>query len=172
MKNVLLAALAAVSMNSAAADLSFNNLSLGYTQLDTSCSSDCDGFNLRGSLAFGENFFGDVDYSNYEGEVDLTYVGLGYRHHYSTNAAFIGLLGAANVDGDFGSETKAYLGIGVRGMMTPNLEGEAILRKVGSFDASARLSGTYFFTETVGGYLSVEADSDVTGLGAGVRFNF
>ncbi len=182
MKKILLAVLAsAFAFGASAAELSFNNFGVGYTRLDTSCSTDCDGFNLLGSVEINNMFSVNVDYTNIDflgANADATYLGLGLRNEFSENAAFFGQAGAARVrvDTNFGhgSSTKGFAGVGIRGMLTPQFEGEALVRKVfaNSSDASLKLTGTYFFTDTVGASLNVETSSGDTGYGAGLRMNF
>jgi hypothetical protein len=179
MKKLALALIAsAFAVNATAAELSFNNLGLTYQQADFDCSSDCDGFGIKGSVEFNEMFFGEVDYFNVDNDVSLTYLGLGLRHNISDTAAIYGLLGAARIEVDSfffdDSETKAFAGVGIRGMMTENFEGEALVRKVfiGGLDPAVKLSGTYFFTETVGGQLFVEGSDGDFGGGIGLRVNF
>ena len=178
MKKMILAAAAALfSLSATAAELSFNNFEVRYSQLDFSCGSDCDGFGLKGSVEFNELFHGELDYSRYSGGGDsasLAYLGFGARHQFNDQAAVYGLLGAVRADvGDF-DKTYGFAGVGVRGMLTENFEGEALLRKVlkGGFDPSLKLSGTYFFTETVGAQLAIETSDGDTGGDIGLRINF
>lgn len=176
MKKIVLACAAALlAANVSAAELSFNNLGINYQQLDFDCDTDCDGFGVSGSLEFNETFMGSVDYQDFESDVSVTYVGLGARHKFSDNAAIYGQLGAANLDVDgFGSETEGFVGLGVRGMVASQFEADLLLRKVtvSGSDVSAKLTGTYFFTDTVGASLFFEGADDVFGAGVGVRFNF
>ena len=183
MKKILLAVLAsAFAFGASAAELSFNNFGIGYTQADFSCSSDCDGFNLLGSLEINDLFSVNADYTNINASggssVDFTYLGLGVRSEFSDNAAFFGQVGAARIgiDTPFGddSETKGFAGVGIRGMFSEQFEGEALVRKVfaSDFDASLKLTGTYFFTDTVGASLNVETNDGDTGGGVGLRMNF
>jgi hypothetical protein len=126
MKKILVAVLAsAFACAASAAELSFNNLSVGYTQLDFSCSTDCDGYNLIGSVEINEMFSASLDYTGISGggaDADLTYLGLGIRNEFSESAAVFGQVGIGrlSVDSRFfsDSETKAFVGVGVRGMMT------------------------------------------------------
>jgi hypothetical protein len=174
MKKIVLAAIAAIAFNASAAELSFNNLGLTYQQLDSDCSSDCDGFGINGSVEFSDMFNAGIDYANYEGDVSLTYLHLGIRHEMSENAAVFGQVGAARIDAFSDNDTKAFAGVGVRGMIAEQFEGEALVRKVfvSGVDPSLKLTGTYFFTETVGGQLFAETSDGDTGYGLGLRVNF
>lgn len=183
MKKIFLTVLAsALAFGANAAELSFNNASIGYSQADFSCSSDCDGLNLLGSIEINDIFSANLDYTNIDAaggsSVDFTYLGLGVRSEFSDNAAFFGQVGAARVGIDTpvgdDSETKGFAGVGVRGMFSERFEGEALVRKVfaSNVDASLKLTGTYFFTDTVGASLNVETSNGDTGGGIGLRVNF
>ena len=174
-KLVLACAAALLAANVSAAELSFNNLSINYQQIDFDCDTDCDGVGVAGSLEFNETFMGSVDYQNVEGDLDVTFVSLGARHKFSDTAAVYGQLGAANINVDgFGSETEAFVGVGLRGMLGTQFEGDLLLRKVAvsGSDVDAKLTGTYFFTDTIGASLFLEGSDDVFGGGVGLRFNF
>jgi hypothetical protein len=175
MKKFLLAIVSATfALNAAAAELSFNNLGLGYQQLDFDCDTNCDGFRLNGSLDFNETFGGAVDFTNYEGDVNLTFVTLRAKHMLSDAAAIYGEAGVVNFDTDFGDETEAAVGVGVRGMATESLELDFNIRHIfaDNSDQIARLTGTYFFTDTVGGSINLDGADGVFGGGFGVRVNF
>jgi hypothetical protein len=182
MKKTFLAVIAsAFALNASAAELSFNNLGIGYNQIDFSCSSNCDGFNLLGSVEINEMFSASIDYtgiSDSGADLDVTYLGLGLRNEYRDNAAVFGQFGLARVsasfNGDSGSINKAFAGVGVRGMMTESIEGEAIVRKVfvNGLDPTLKLTGTYFFTDTVGASVNIETSNGDTGGGIGLRLNF
>lgn len=187
MKKILLAVVAtsvfATSFvsSASAAELSFNNLEVGYSQLDFSCSTDCDGLNLIGSVEINEMFSASIDYTGISGngaDADLTYLALGIRNEFSDSAAVFGQVGVGRVsfDSNFDSdsETKAFVGVGLRGMMTENFEGEALVRKVfvSGADPSIKLTGTYYFTDTIGASLNVEASNGDSGGGVGLRLNF
>lgn len=181
MKKILLSVLAsAMAFNASAAELSFNNLEVGYTQLDFSCSTKCDGFNLIGSVEINEMFSASVDYTGISGngaDADLTYLALGIRNEFNENAAVFGQVGVGRLsfDSNFGSdsETKAFVGVGIRGMLAESFEGEVLVRKVfvSDSDPSLKLTGTYYFTDTIGASFNVEA-SDDSGGGVGLRLNF
>ncbi len=172
MKKLILAALTLASVHAVAADLSFNNLGLRYQYLDFNCDSSCDAGGVAGSLEFNERFFGELDYQKYSG-ADLTYVGLGLRHAISDQTAFYGTVGAVRLDiGE--SLTEGYVSFGVRSMMTENFEGDAAIRYIveSESDPSVRLTGTYFFTDSVGGQAFLEGSDGLFGGGLGLRINF
>lgn len=158
------------------ADLSFNTLRVAYTQFDTDCSSDCDGLNLAGGVAFNENFFGKLDYSRYNGDFGLTFVDVGYRWNLSDASAFFATLGYARIDTNSGDVSDPTIGLGLRGMVAPSFELEGNLRYItgssGDGDAVAEFGGTYFFTETAGLNVALRGGDGFTGALVGARFNF
>ena len=182
MKKILLAVLAsAFAFGASAAELSFNNVGIGYSRADFSCNTDCDGFNLLGSVEINDMFSVNVDYTNIDffgANADVTYLGLGLRNEFSENAAFFGQAGAARVSVDTslgnGSATKGFAGVGIRGMFSEQFEGEALVRKVfaNGVDPSLKLTGTYFFTDTVGASINLETSNGESGGGIGLRINF
>jgi hypothetical protein len=175
MKKLILAAVAMAALNASAAELSFNNLGLRYQQLDFDCDTNCDGFGIAGTVEFNELLIGELDYQDYNGDVSLAYVGLGLRRGISDTTAVYGTVGAVRLDSDFGDNvTEGYLSLGMRGMITESFEGDASVRYIfeDDSDPSVKLAGTYFFTETVGGQVFLEASDGIFGGGLGLRLNF
>jgi hypothetical protein len=180
MRKMLLALLASVfAANLSAAELSFNNLGLTYHQLDFDCDTNCDGFGVQGSVQFNDMFMAGIDHSNFEGDVDLTYLTLGLKHNFSDAGAVYGQVGAARVGvdaGSFGSasETKGVVGVGIRGIAGESFETDFLIRKVfaSGSDPTARLTGTYFFSDTVGASVFVDGGDGYFGGGLGLRLNY
>lgn len=165
-----------ISGTAQSAELSFDTLRVGYTQFDTDCSSDCDGLNLAGSVAFNESFFGKLDYSGYNGDVGLTFLDVGYRWNLSDASAFFATLGYARVDTNSGDVSDPTVGFGLRGMVAPSFELDGNLRYIvgssGDGEAVAEFGGTYFFTETAGLNVALRGGDGFTGALVGARFNF
>jgi hypothetical protein len=175
MKKLLLSVAALFAINAQATDLSFNNFGLVYSQADFSCSTNCDGFGLQGSVEFSPMFSAGLDYTNYSGDFDVSYLTLGIRSEFSETAAVYGQLGLARASaGRAGSLNRSVAGVGLRGMLGERIEGDVLVRKVflKGVDASVKLTGTYFFTDTVGGQLFVEGGGSDFGGGLGLRVNF
>jgi hypothetical protein len=101
------------------------------------------------------------------------------RHQFNDTSAIYGQAGVARLklDLDFlgsDSETKGFLGVGVRSMLAPQFEGDLLVRKVfaSGSDISVKATGTYFFTETVGASLILDGADGQFGGGVGIRLNF
>lgn len=108
----------------------------GYVRADIVDESG-DGFFAKGSVAFGESFYGHASYQEatnddlgFDVSLNETVLGVGYRHAMGTNvdliaeASYVNLGAEIDVDG-FGSDSSdGYrAAVGVRGMMTPQFEG-------------------------------------------------
>jgi hypothetical protein len=183
MKKTLLATAALfLATGLSATELSFNNLSMSYKQADFDCNANCDGFNLIGGLEFSPNFGASVDYLDYAGNLSLpylTYLSFDARHNISDTAAVYGQAGAARVNFSSGpfnsqSDTKGFLGVGIRSMLALQFEGDLLVRKVfaSGSDVSVKATGTYFFTDSVGASLILDGADGQFGGGVGLRLNF
>jgi hypothetical protein len=178
MKALILAAATLFSLSASAAELSFNTLEGSYNQFDLDCSSNCDGFSLEGSVGFNETFYGTagLDTGEFSGaDVTALFLTGGARHMISDSSAVYGELGFVRVDSDdFDAETDAVAVVGIRGMFNPSFEGEAELSRIfqSGADVELGLKGTFFFTDTVGGFLGVSASDGDTGASVGLRLNF
>lgn len=180
MRQSILAALALtlLSGTAAAADLSFNNLSAGYEQLDFDCSSDCDGFGIAASAELSELFFISAAASRYEDSLNAYSGAIGVRTGGERHAWY-GQLGLAKATlstpfGRVSSDSELFIAGGIRGMVTPKLELDAGVGYVNADDAdpTVNLTGTWFFTDKLGAYLSLGGGNDLFGGGVGVRLNF
>lgn len=111
----------------------------GYVRADIVDESG-DGFFAKGSVAFGESFYGHASYQEatnddlgFDVSLNETVLGVGYRHAMGTNvdliaeASYVNLGAEIDVDG-FGSDSSdGYrAAVGVRGMMTPQFEGSRV----------------------------------------------
>lgn len=175
MKNILIAALGLSLFGTAhAADLTFNNLAVGYNQLDFDCSSNCDGVFVAGSAEINPLIFVAASYADF-GPASSSSASVGFRSSSSAVVSIYGQIGIGYVDaGRFGSDTNAFGAVGVRGMLTPSfeLDGSVAYVNVDGADPSANLTGTFFFTDTVGLGLSLGAGDGFFGGGANLRVNF
>jgi hypothetical protein len=188
MRQSILAALALtlLSGSAAAADLSFNNLTVGYEQLDFDCSSDCDGFGIAASAELSGLFFISGSASRYEDSLSAYSATFGIRTG-GTRFAWYGELGLSRASVSANSvrlsEKELVLIGGIRGLVNPNLEIDAsigysnaddrlaISRTLKS-DPTIAMTGTWFLTDTVGASLSLSGNGDLFGGGIGLRVNF
>lgn len=137
MKNLslALALIMAPSLVSAEA-LKYNFVEAGYARADWVGESG-DGFFAKGSAAFGDHFYGLVSYREatndelgFDITLDETVLGVGYRYAMGANVDLVSELSYVNVGVDvdlagLGSENSDGFraGVGLRGLMTPRLEG-------------------------------------------------
>ena len=131
---VLALALAAAPFAASANELNYNFVEAGYVRAEIVDESG-DGFFAKGSVAFGESFYGHASYQEatnddlgFDISLDETVLGVGYRHAMGTNIDLIAEASYVNLGFDadgFGSDSSdGYrAAVGVRGMMTPQFEG-------------------------------------------------
>jgi hypothetical protein len=174
--------------------MSYSYVDLNWVNVDVDDSSlgineSADGFGLRGSFGFAENFFGFAEYRTVEGDIsgtdfdiDQLAVGLGGRYGISDNVDLVGRLGYTEVDvavSGFGSaDADGYLvSAGLRGELTDGfeLEGHVIHTDLGSQggdDTSFAVGGRYFFTENFAVDAGFESGDDLEIWHVGARFAF
>jgi hypothetical protein len=193
----LAALLAAALPFAAQADgISYTYVEAAYTDADLDGES-ADGFGLRGSLAFGEHFYGGVEYYSTSvdtpfGDVDFepVHATLGFRRSLSPTADFIAEASYVRMDVSFGGQSGANdgwraaaglrsrlgerVGLDTRVIMTGIEEFEDVLGA--QFDLTVDINDTWAI---VGRYTThaydlgvggADAPVDITSLG--VRANF
>ena len=186
----LLATLAAampLASHAGTMDYSYAELAYVDTELDSDdVDVDGDGFELRGSIAFAQNFFAYAGYQDlgFDFGIDATRFDIGAGMHWPLNPK-IDLVGRAGivqteVEADqFGinaDDDGFLLGARLRSAITPQFEVE------GGFDytdlddsgddTSVVLEGRYFFVEQWSGGLKLEFSDDATLIGIGARITF
>ncbi|MDQ3288244.1 MAG: hypothetical protein M3Q42_08265 [Pseudomonadota bacterium] len=127
-------ALIAAPLATSANELNYSFIEGGYIRADLAGDSG-DGLFARGSAAFGESFYGHASYQKatndelgFDVSLDEATIGVGYRIAMGVNVDFIAEASYIDIGADvegFGSSN--YDGfraaLGVRGLMTPRLEG-------------------------------------------------
>lgn len=141
MKRTLLALplLAALPFAASAAEgVSYNYVEGGYVRTDISNSgtnNDADGWSLGGSAAVAPNFhlFGNYSrqsISHTDIDLDNLRIGAGYNRELNPKVDLLARAAYERYETDFGSASFKQDGYsveaGVRGAMTPNLEGYAL----------------------------------------------
>lgn len=186
--------LAAAPVAVQAEDMSYSYIDLNWVNLDADVdafgvSESADGIGVSGSIGFGENFFGFVDYRTVEGDIlgtdfdiDQTSVGLGGHYGISDKADLVGRIGYTELDASvsgFGSaDADGFLvSIGLRGQLTDSfeLEGHVIhtdLGDEGGDDTSFAVGGRYFFTQSFAVDAGYEMGDDLDIWHVGIRFAF
>ena len=116
---------------SAADGINYNYVQGGYVRTDTD-GGDADGWGLKGSAALTPNFhvfadYGSQDIKNSSASFDQWRVGVGYNRQISQHADLLTRVAYEKFDAGNGLETDGYsVEAGVRGAMTPMLEGYAL----------------------------------------------
>lgn len=126
------ALLSSLSFAAAAADgISYNYVQGGYVTTNTD-SGDAQGWGVSGSAAFTPNFHVFGDFANQEiddtnVDFDQWRVGVGYNHQISQHADLLTRVAYEKFDAGSGIDADGYsVEAGVRGAMTPSLEGYAL----------------------------------------------
>jgi hypothetical protein len=177
--------LAAVPLAAQAEGMSYSYVDLGYTEIDIDGAPTGDGFGLRGSVGFAENFFVSADYASFSfpGSVDLDYytVGLGGRIGVSDSVDLVGRAAYAKADASAGGglsiDDDGYqVSAGARGEVADGfeLEGNVIYTDFGSGadDTELAVGARYFFTENFAVGAEFRTGDDAETIFAGVRFAF
>jgi hypothetical protein len=185
--SVLAALAAALPLATQADTMDYSFVDLGYvdTELDD-FNVDGDGFALRGSIAFLENFFGFAEYQDlgFDFGIDLTQFNVGVGGHMPLNEKIdlVGRFGIVKADleaeGPFGrveaDEDGFTLGAHLRGQVMPRFELEGGFDYVdvdSGDDTSIVLEGRYFFMDTLSGGLHLSfGDADTVGVGMRLTF--
>ena len=166
-----------------ATDLKYNYIQGGYTAADFS-GFDMDGYGVKGSVAFGDKFYGLASYDRVsDSGLDLseTTVGVGFHHGINDKADFFAEASFVQDDLDLvGSDNGYRVAGGIRGLLSDKFEGsvKATYTDVGDYGNGfgAGVSGLFHITDTWGVYASYDyADRDSTNFntwGAGVRASF
>lgn len=174
-----------VAATAAAEGVSYNYVQGGYQSVSIDGGPDGDGFGIGGSLDFGNNWYGFVNYgkASFDFGIDLDElaVGAGYHVDLTENTDFFGTLAyidvSAGADG-FGSIGENGLGvtIGVRGMVSEKLELKASASYVdfgnGADGTSLGVAGWHSFGGDFALGISADFDENVSAYGIGVRWYF
>lgn len=191
-KLVWAVALALAGVASAQADdLSYSYAEGGFGIVDfDAVSEEGDGYFVGGSLGFGTNWLGYVEYSVAEFddsgvEADIDEIQLGFGGHFPMNDSvdFVGKLAyveqSIEVSTAFGSadadEDGYMLSAGVRGVALGRLDLSGAIEYVDvgeSDDTGLSLRGLYEFTDMFSLGARIGSSDDVTEYGVFARFTF
>lgn len=164
----------------AADGVSYNYVEGGYAA--TNSDLDADGFGVNASVAVHPNFhiFGaytnqDIDHSNLD--FDQWRIGVGYNHPISQNADLVTRVAYEKFDAGVINPDGYSVEVGLRGAMTPNFEGHALVgyedfgRQYGD-DFYGRLGAVVKFTPNWGLSGDVKFVSGDTQWFIGPRFTW
>lgn len=175
--------LALAPLAALAEDMSYSYVDLGYVSTDIDGAPSADGFGLRGSVGFAENFFVFGEYSNQTLDgADIDQFAVGFGGHYGLTDAMdlVGRIGYVDAEvsaGGFSVSVDGYLvSAGLRGRVGDafELEGRADYTDLGNNgdDTALVIAGRYFFTDqfALGAEFSTSDDADAYLVG--VRWSF
>ena len=184
MKKLMISAalLAAMSAPALAEQPSYNYVGLGYFQGGES-GLDYDGFQIDGSVAFDEDWFGVASYGTadidgFDGDFSLFSVGVGYTQPMSATSSWYASasLVRAEIDTNFGSidDTGYGLEAGIRDRSMGDIELGASLGYIDVFDdTDTALSGYAMYHINEQFALIVDlSTADTYDFGFGARFHF
>ncbi|MDH4259389.1 MAG: porin [Gammaproteobacteria bacterium] len=177
--------LAALPLASHAEDMSYSFVDLGYVETEIDgVGPSADGFALRGSVGFAENYFAFAEYSSQSVsgvDLDITTVGLGGHYGLADNIDLVGRAGwfkvKASTTGASADDDGYLLSAGLRGKVgeSVELDGSVIYTDVGGSggdDTAIAVGGRYFFTKNFAVGAEYQHGSDTSTVLVGVRYSF
>lgn len=175
--------LAALPLAAQAEDMSYSFIDLGYVETDLDNGPTADGFGVRGSVGFAENFFVFGEYTNQDLQgVDIDQFAVGLGGHLGLTEQLDGVGRIGYVDGEasaggFSVSVDGYLvSAGLRGQVTDDfeLEGHVIYRDLGGDgdETAFSIGGRYFLTDQLALGAEYEIGDDAKTLFIGGRFSF
>lgn len=177
--------LAAAPLAAMADDMSYSYVDAGYSEMDISgVGPSADGFGLRGSIGFAENWLAFAEYSAVSVQgVDIDTISVGFGGHYSLapNFDLVGRLGYFEINLDAGgglnADDNGYLAdVGLRGRVGDAVELEGGVRYTdlsdGGDDTALVIGGRFHFNKTWAVGAEYASGDDLSTLLAYVRASF
>jgi hypothetical protein len=177
--------LAAAPLAAMADDMSYSNVDLGYAETDfEGIGPSADGFGLRGSIGFAENWFAFAEYSAQSVQgIDIDQIAVGFGGHYglTDNLDLVGRLGYYEVNLDAGgglnADDNGYLAdLGLRGRVGDAVELEGGVRYTdlgdGGDDTKIVVGGRFHFNKTWALGAEYQSGDDISQILAYVRASF
>jgi hypothetical protein len=177
-------AVASFAAQAADDDMSYSNLDLGYVETDIDGAPSADGFGLRGSVGFAQNWFAFGEYVNQDlagVDIDQFAVGLGGHYGLTEEMDLTGRVGYVDAEASVGGVSASVdgylLSLGLRGQIGDafELEGRVDhtdLGNQGGDDQSLAIAGRYFFTNQFAVGAELATSDDANSYLVGVRWNF
>lgn len=185
--NVMLGSLvlAAAPLAAQAEDMSYSYVDLAYVETDfDGIGPSADGFGLRGSVGFAENWLAFAEYSatSVSGvDIDQLAVGLGGHWGIAENVDLVGRLGYFQVELDAGGFGTAdddgfLVDVGLRGRLGDAVELEGGARYTdlsdGGDDTALVLGGRFHFNQTWALGAEFQSGDEIETILAYVRASF
>jgi hypothetical protein len=177
--------LAAAPLAAQAEDMSYSYVDLAYVETDfDGIGPSADGFGLRGSIGFAENWLAFAEYSAQSvSDVDVDTMAVGFGGHYGLTETLdlVGHLGYVQVDlsapGGLEADDDGFLfDLGLRGRVGTGVELEGGARYTdlsdSGDDTSIFVGGRYHFNQTWALGAEYQSGSDTSSILAYVRASF
>jgi hypothetical protein len=174
--------LAATPLAAQAEGMSYSYVEADYVDVDVDNGPSGDGFGLRGSVGFANNWFAFADYVDASVDVvDVENISVGVGGHYSlgSNLDAVGRVGYTETDLSAGpvsiSDDGYLLSLGLRGQMSQfEAEGNVIYTDLsdGGDETAFEVAGRWNFTDMFSAGISYRIGDDANVLFAGVRLNW
>jgi TonB dependent receptor len=177
--------LALAPLAALADDMSYSSLDLAYVDTDIDdVNQSADGFALRGSIGFAENWFAFAEYATQSvQDVDIDNIAVGFGGHYGLTDTLdlVGRLGYIQIDlsvpGPLDADDDGYLAdLGLRGRIGDSVELEGGLRYTdfsdGGDDTAFVVGGRFHFNKTWAVGAEYQSASDSSSILALVRASF
>jgi hypothetical protein len=175
--------LAALPLAAQAEGMSYSYVEADYVDVDIDNAPSGDGFGLRGSVGFANNWFAFADYVDASVDVvDIETISVGVGGHYpvASNLDAVGRIGYTEVDlsaaGFGGASDDGYLlSLGLRGQMSQfEAEGNVIYTDLsdGGDETAFEVAGRWNFTDMFSAGVAYRVGDDVNYLYAGVRLSW
>lgn len=176
--------LAAAPLAALADDMSYSYVDAAYVENDIDGAPTFDGFGLRGSVGFAENWLAFAEYSSTSTQgVDFNTLAVGLGGHYglAENLDIVGRLGYFDVEVDAGggldaSDDGYLLDLGLRGGVGDAVELEGGARYTdlsdGGDDTALYLGGRFHFNKTWALGAEYQSGDDISTILAYVRASF
>jgi hypothetical protein len=176
--------LAAAPLAAMAEDMSYNYVDLAYVDQDIDgVGPSADGFGLRGSIGFAENWLAFAEYTSTSVQgVDIEQIAVGFGGHYglTDQLDLVGRVGYFEINLDAGplnADDDGYLlDLGLRGQVTEGVEVEGGVRYTdlseGGDDTALWVGGRFHFNKTWAVGAEYQSGDDISNLLAYVRASF
>ena len=176
--------LASAPLAAMADDMSYSYVDAAYVETDIDNAPSADGFGLRGSVGFAENWFVFADYASQSVQgIDLDSYDVGVGGHYGLNERLdlVGRLGYTKLEldagGGFDADDDGYLlDLGLRGLVTEGVELEGGLHYTdfdeGGDDTGFYFGGRFHFNKTWAVGAEYQSGEDTDTILAYVRASF
>ena len=174
--------LAAAPLAAMAEGMSYSYVEADYVDVDVDNGPSGDGFGVRGSVGFAQNWLVFADYVDASVDtIDIENIAVGIGGHYpvASNLDAVGRIGYTEIDlssGPFSACNDGYLlSLGLRGQMSQfEAEGHIVYTDLsdGGDETAFEVARRWNFTEMFSAGIAYRMSDDANVLFAGVRLSW